>query len=249
MTAKVVKSSSAPSEATWSSTGACFSTSSYTISGGQLGFVSNGYLHIDDLTIKSWNTSSSAFDITEHVDDFTINGSGYVEETIDYDRNGNLTYDGVQKYSYDAWNRLVSVAHAYRSAGTVHAGQTSVTMKYDGKGRRIQKAIANSGQWDCTYKYFYDNDSCVEERNGSDVTIRKLVWGTNYIDELVQLQNWNADEDSFLGRWVCQDANYNVLGIVDSAGALIERYEYTPYGQRKTFFSTARTMGSATGSA
>jgi|GEM_PF-3470784 len=49
----------------------------------------------------------------------TANGSGYAEETIDHDRNGNLIYDGVQKYTFDAWNRLRAIAHAYRSGGTV----------------------------------------------------------------------------------------------------------------------------------
>jgi RHS repeat-associated protein len=37
--------------------------------------------------------------------------------------------------------------------------------------------------------------------------------------------------------WALQDANYNVLGIIDSSGVLTERYQYTPYGQRKVFFS------------
>jgi RHS repeat-associated protein len=245
VTVKTVNSSSAPSEGTWSSTSACISSSGFTFKGGLLGFCANGYGYIDNLTIKSWNTATSAFDITEHVDEFTTNGSNYAEETIDYDRNGNLTYDGVQKYSYDAWNRMVAIAHAYRSSGTVSAGQSSVTMKYDGKGRRIQKAIANTGAWDCTYKYYYDGDSCIEERNGSDITFKKMVWGTNYIDELVQLKLCNGDCDTLddlivldlNSYWICQDANYNVLGMVDETGALIERYEYSPYGQRKTFSS------------
>ena len=34
-----------------------------------------------------------------------------------------------------------------------------------------------------------------------------------------------------------QDANYNVLGIVESDGDLKERYEYTPYGQRTIYKS------------
>jgi hypothetical protein len=34
-----------------------------------------------------------------------------------------------------------------------------------------------------------------------------------------------------------QDANWNVLGIVNSTGVLGERYEYTPYGQRTVYFS------------
>jgi RHS repeat-associated protein len=29
-----------------------------------------------------------------------------------------------------------------------------------------------------------------------------------------------------------QDANYNVVGVVDDDGVLVERYEYTPYGRR-----------------
>ena len=37
-----------------------------------------------------------------------------------YDRNGNLTYDGLQQYTYDAWNRMMTAAHAYSDSG-VHA--------------------------------------------------------------------------------------------------------------------------------
>jgi RHS repeat-associated protein len=132
---------------------------------------------------------------------------------------------------------MVAIAHAYRSSGTVSAGQSSVTMKYDGKGRRIQKAIANTGAWDCTYKYYYDGDSNIETRNGSDDTIKRMVWGTNYIDELVRVSTFNLAFNDLEDYWACQDANYNVLGIVDGSGALIERYEYSPYGQRKTFNS------------
>jgi len=32
-----------------------------------------------------------------------------------------------------------------------------------------------------------------------------------------------------------QDANYNVIGLVNNAGGLVERYEYTPYGQRTVY--------------
>ena len=35
--------------------------------------------------------------------------------------------------------------------------------------------------------------------------------------------------------YACQDANYNVIGIVSANGDLTERYEYTPYGQRTIF--------------
>jgi hypothetical protein len=32
-----------------------------------------------------------------------------------------------------------------------------------------------------------DKDSVVEERNGSNQTIKQMVWGKRYIDELVQV--------------------------------------------------------------
>jgi YD repeat-containing protein len=45
-------------------------------------------------------------------------------------------------------------------------------------------------------------------------------------------------------RWITShhahalhDANYNVLGVVDKDGNMVERYEYTPYGERTVFFS------------
>ena len=45
--------------------------------GGMLGLaLSNGIASVDDLTVKSYNTSSSQFDITEHVDTFDIDGNG-----------------------------------------------------------------------------------------------------------------------------------------------------------------------------
>jgi uncharacterized protein RhaS with RHS repeats len=42
-------------------------------------------------------------------------------------------------------------------------------MKYDGLGRRVEKAITNSGDWNFTYRYYYDGDRLAEERDGSDV--------------------------------------------------------------------------------
>jgi RHS repeat-associated protein len=157
-----------------------------------------------------------------------------------YDRNGNLTFDGSQKYTYDAWNRMVKVAHAYRDgSNNVQAGQISSTSSYDGRGRRISKTLANTGAWDCAYHYYYDGDSLAETRNGSDILMRQHVWGTQYIDELVQIGiNQHPQTNDPGGNvcqryfWTCQDANYNVLGVVMSNGRLVERYEYTPYGQR-----------------
>jgi hypothetical protein len=87
----------------------------------------------------------------------------------------------------------------------------------DARGRRISKAVTNSGAWDCTYHYYYDGDSVVETRSGSDIMMRQHVWGARYIDELVQI-----------GLNQPPDAKYNVLGVVMSNGRLGERYFALP---------------------
>ena len=110
-------------------------------------------------------------------------------------------------------------------------------------GRRISKAITGTGSLDCTYQYYYDQDSLAETRNGSDIAIKQQVWGRQYVDELVQVgvnSDQSGDNSCDAMYWVCQDANYNVLGLVgllDNQWVLAERYEYTPYGQRTVFFS------------
>ncbi|HEY8666196.1 MAG TPA: hypothetical protein VIL86_06010 [Tepidisphaeraceae bacterium] len=91
---------------------------------------------IDNLTVKSYDAANSSFDITEHVDPFTVDGSGYANETPVYDLTGNLTFDGVYQYSYDAWNRLITTTKTYRDGnGDLQSGQTFDIMSYDGRGR------------------------------------------------------------------------------------------------------------------
>lgn len=48
-------------------------------------------------------------------------------------------------------------------------------MSYDARGRRIVKALSGTGSWDCTYNYYLDGDCVVEERNGSNPTIKQML--------------------------------------------------------------------------
>jgi len=69
----------------------------YTLSmhGGNFGFtLGYGSATVDDIVIKSYNTSTSAFDITEAEEHFTVDSTtGYASDDLVYDNNGNLTYD------------------------------------------------------------------------------------------------------------------------------------------------------------
>jgi len=179
---------------------------------------------------------------------------------INHDAAGNMTYDGQMIFAYDAWNRLVSVAKVYQDGGSTDGdgdgsnadpeqGSVLMTAEYDGMGRRTVKAVTNSEDLDATYHYYYDGQRCIEVRNGSDAVLYQHVWGQLYIDELVQkyvngdpvddpdFDSTDPDHDP-RNYYALEDAHFNVIGLVDSNGDLVERYEYDPYGQRQVYVPT-----------
>jgi RHS repeat-associated protein len=136
--------------------------------------------------------------------------------------------------TYDAWNRLVKLEDG---SGTV------AQYEYDGAKRRTVKKSYTGGTLTETRHFYYTEPSkwqVVEERVDSETDPdRQFVWGQRYIDDLV-LRDRDTDSDGDLDERLfgMQDANWNVTGIVDSAGDVQERYSYSAYGQ-----STALTAG------
>ena len=251
---KIYVQDSTTEPTTWNeSTDLVHETTSFDMSGGMIGFMgANTDIAIDNLTLKSDRDANGTYETIEHVEPFTLDTNGAVQETLTHDDAGNLTYDGVYQYTYDAWNRLVTITKAYRDdQGTLQTGSTVATLSYDGLGRRITKAIQNSADLDATYHYHYDNQSIVEIRNGSDQVIKHQVWGNlagQYVDNLVQIAvNGDPIDDPEFDPtdpdhnsqfyYALQNANFNVLGLVDDTGQLVERYEYTPYGKRQVYLS------------
>jgi hypothetical protein len=177
-----------------------------------------------------------------------------------HDAARNMTFDGEYALVYDAWNRLVGVQRAFRpSAAALTQTTTVATMQYDGLRWRTVKAIANSSaDWDFTYHYYYDGQRMVELRDDSsgagDIALKQYVWGQGYVDEIVEIAvNGDPTTDSDCMEaspdaryYPLQDANYNVLGLVDKDGDLVERYEYTPYGPR-TNLPLTRSIDSSFG--
>ncbi len=215
--------------------------------GGMMGWMAAARtLSVDDLTLKRWNPGTSSYDVTEHEETFTADANGNVAETLAHDAAGNLTYDGVYAYGYDAWNRLVTVRPAWRDAppggGDLQFGSIIQSNAFDGAGRRIVQTLTHLGDLTATSHVYYDagGHSPLEERDGDDQTLRQLVWGRMYIDELVQIglnddpaDSGEAAVESF--HYALPNANFNVLAVVDDAGAVVERYEYTAYGERTVY--------------
>jgi hypothetical protein len=209
---------------------------------------------LDDFTLKTDRDANGSFETTEHIESFTLDSTGYAPDNLLHDAAGNLTYDGNQAFTYDAWNRMISVAKAYRTSSdngsggvtlgqSIQLGSVLQTNAYDGAGRRIVKATKNSADLDATYHHFYNpgGHSLLEERTGSGWVIKQYVWGQMYIDELVQVAHNSDPADNTsceTAHYALQNANFNVMALLDaSGGAVAERYEYTPYGQRTVYIS------------
>ena len=145
---------------------------------------------------------------------------------LTYDNNGNMISDDFgQILKYDAWNRLVSVS-----------GGASMIYAYAADGNLIQRTLSGV----TTDFYVSQQGQNLEERQGSTVT-NQYVWGLAYVNDLVLRDDNSTGGDygltgSGLGEriYVQHDANWNVTALTNTAGAVLERYIYTPYGLRET---------------
>ncbi len=184
-----------------------------------------------------------------------------------YDNAGNMTLvpspsGGGQGEGcvFDAWNRLVKV--------TTGSGETETTVAeygYDGLGRRVIKKTYDSAGDLSEVRHFFlsDQDQVLQEdieaspipNPQSLIPVCQYVWGLRYVDDLVLRDDNSTGGDlgitgSGLGRrlYAIQDANWNVVAVADTSGAVVERYTYTAYGQvevRNPDFSSATNNQSA----
>jgi RHS repeat-associated protein len=128
---------------------------------------------------------------------------------------------------YDAWNRLVKVS----------SGSTTVAeYEYDGLNRRIVKSLGTG----TVKEHFYYNEEWQEleirqENSGIEsVNPREqFVWHPYYIDALAT-RFYDSDVNNSSGvvqHYFTHDANFNVTAALDTSGNVVERYDYSPYGE------------------
>ena len=155
--------------------------------------------------------------------------------TFDNDDNGNLFTDDIYDYQWDALNRL-------RTVTRISDGLIIATSTYDCQNRRMRKVVTNSGSLDGTTDYYYAGWRVCEEYTltGSSETLKyQYVWGATYHDELIsrddrgtatvaQLNDGSGSDHQF------QHGNtlFSVFAVTDETGAVLERYQYDPYGNQ-----------------
>jgi len=108
--------------------------------------------------------------------------------------------------------------------------------QYDGLTRRtVQQTFDSAGTLAEERHYYYsDSWQVLEERVGStpesSPADRRYVWGLRYIDDLV-LRDRSISGGTLNERlFALQDANWNVVALCSSSGAVQQRFAYSPYG-------------------
>jgi RHS repeat-associated protein len=97
------------------------------------------------------------------------------------------------------------------------------TYAYDALGRRIARRTNVDGD-DAHTRYFYDDNQVVEEQDNTGLTRATYVYGL-YVDEVLSMRAASTAEFFFHA-----DDLHNVMVVTDSAGQVVERYDYADYG-------------------
>jgi len=195
------------------------------------------------------------------VDTFTTDTNNLRDLGPESDAAGNLTFDGNQHYTYDAYNRVVMIRNAFKdpghtptggSAGDLQIGSLVAQFSYDGQNRRTTESTYLGGILDNTEDQYYLGWSLIETRNGSDQVTQQHVWNNlagGYIDSLAQLANNSnpgTDDTCDEDYYAMQDQQFNILALADDTGEIVERYEYTLYGDRTVMNANFTPIGQST---
>ena len=140
-----------------------------------------------------------------------------------YDAAGNLTTDkdGYQ-FAYDYENRITKI----EDVNDVLVAE----FDYDTQGRRVwvYDAIATT----TTLYYYSDAWQVLAEYDNSNNLQGYYIFG-NYIDEALLMNRSSAD------KYYLHDHLYSPVALLNSAGSVVERYEYDAYGKATVFTNMA----------
>jgi len=205
--------------------------------------------------LNATNTSAPAWSNDSIVSNgVTISGRTWTPKNVvnpTYDLDGNLTSDGKWDYTWDAENRLVSMqtaAIAYASAVGVPRQMLDYT--YDSQGRRVAKTVYTTTNLTSTptwtfvssQRFLYDEWNLIAEYSSTTATGTTLTlqathsWGV----DLSGSQQGAGGVGGLLAShllnpaataYPAYDGNGNISAWIDTAGAVLGRKDYSPFGQ------------------
>ncbi|CAG4920134.1 RHS repeat-associated core domain-containing protein [Paraburkholderia gardini] len=151
--------------------------------------------------------SSTAF-TTNALNQYT----GAAGKAVTYDRNGNLTGDGVWTYGYDLDNRM----------RTASRSGTSATLGYDPEGRMVRTTVNG-----VETNLLYDGPNLAAEYDAAGKLTRRYVFGPGVDAPLVQYEGAATNAKS----WLYANQQGSVVALANGTGATIASQAYGPFGE------------------
>ena len=175
-------------------------------------------------TAQNLLTRSEQEDGIETVTSLPLDGSGRNRPgsvggtDLAWDANGNLTEKGDLRFYYDYRNRLIRVTD---STGTAVASYT-----YDAFNRPISRTEAG-----VTDETVWDGWQALEHYEAGAIRERR-TYGRE-LDDVVRLER-DLDGDGTLEESYTPvyDHTDSVVAVTDETGRIIERYDFSPYGEQ-----------------
>ena len=161
-------------------------------------------------------------------------------QTLAYDADGNLSFDGIWTYQWDGENRLVAMTMT-NVAGIANSNRLQLQFAYDYLGRRISKAVFNwngSGFGPNPVRqttFVYDGWNLLAELGLNNALLRSYTWGNDLSGTMTRAGGVGGLLMANIGGTNCfaaYDGNGNLTALINAADkSLAARYEYSPYGQ------------------
>jgi RHS repeat-associated protein len=175
-----------------------------------------------DNSYWSYPASASTVSYTaNNLDQYSAIGS--VAPT--YDGNGNLTFDGVFTYGYDAENRLISAAGAGNTA----------SYAYDAQGRRKSKTVNGT-----TTIFVQDPQGrALLDYDGASGTIQNwYAFGSGPNDVLNQINVTGSTRATTI-----PDVQGSIVASLDASSGTLTKAGYQTYGESSVTSGTFRYAG------
>ena len=218
--------------------GAALATNGVTVNGG-LADRHGEYFHKQ---ISVANTNQPVWQNLLNISGTFTNAGGLMfpasSQGIVYDADGNLNFDGVWTYQWDAENRLILMTMTNVS-GIANSNRLQLRYTYDYMGRRVQKMVS---AWNgtgfvsqSTNLFIYDGWNLLAVVNPQLSIIQTFMWG----HDLGGTMNDAGGAGGLLmvdiagtNCFAAYDGNGNITALINATDkSLAARYEYGPYGE------------------
>jgi RHS repeat-associated protein len=188
------------------------------------------------------NTNQPVWQSVTNISGAFTNRGGLVfpanNQTLVYDADGNLSFDGIWNYQWDGENRLISMAMTNVS-GIANSNRLELQFGYDSGGRRISKVVSawNGATFvsQSTNYFLYDGGNLIAVINPGLSLGQSFVWGNDLSGTMTDVGDIGGLAMATFGNTTCfpaYDAGGNITALVNANDeSIAAKYEYSPFAE------------------